>query len=175
MKTTIVILISACLLVGVSSWAQTSAPVSPGTTEGSAPSTPPANKPEVGTAPANPPAPAPGQPGSATTPGAPSGPGASAQDRPASPQGQPVPRSQDQPVTPLPGTPGRPADQVVGETRVFGLTPMTALILGVVFVGIVIALVAMSARGDREVIVDRRVERDVEVYDRDRDRPRKIS
>jgi hypothetical protein len=64
---------------------------------------------------------------------------------------------------------------VVGETRVFGLTPMTALILGVVFVGIVIALVAMSARGDREVIVDRRVERDVEVYDRDRDRPRKIS
>lgn len=146
------LLLGASLALGLTAgWAQTSAP--PVTETQKAPETPKA-------------APSTEQPTGATTPApAPQDkPGTTAQDRPGT-------------TTPEGRVPGSPGERT-GDTTVFGISQTAAIIVGLVILGIIVALVAMSRR-DRDVVT--RVERDVRVYERDRDvlddrdRPRKVS
>jgi hypothetical protein len=171
------ILLGALLaFVPTAGWTQSSAPPA---TPGSAPST---DQPAAGT-------PTPSPSGSATGSAGGSASGtmtAPSTAAPSAPAPSTTPPSKTAPDTTTPSSPGAatssegriPGDQA-GDGRIFGMNRTTAVVLGLVILGIIVALVAMSRR-DREV-VETRVNRDVRVYDRerdvldDRDRPRKVS
>jgi hypothetical protein len=92
------------------------------------------------------------QPAPATPPPAPGSPSTPAPD-PAQPRTQP-------PATPdatAPRAPGTPGDRVEGEGRVFGLSPLVAVIFGLIILGVIIALLA-GRRRDRDVVVDTRID-----------------
>jgi hypothetical protein len=161
-----VLFLGESLMLAPTGWAQTSAPpASPSapkaTDQPSSPSgsvtTPPSGS-GTSTAPASPgtSTPAPAQPGS---PGGPAtSPGTGTATDPARPRGDAT---------------------VADDGTIFGMSRTAAIILGLVILGIIVALVSMSRR-DRDVI-ETRTDRDVRVYDRerdvldDRDRPRKVS
>lgn len=102
----------------------------------SAPATPDASRPPgvSGQAPAapSPSAPAPGQP-RGTAP------------ETTAPQAQ-------TPSTPVPG------DRVPDDGRIFGLSRMAAIILGLVVLGLIVALTAGRRRRDHDVVLDSRVD-----------------
>jgi hypothetical protein len=160
-----VLFLGASLMLAPAGWAQTSAPPAAQTAPKATdqPSSPSGS---VTTPP----------PSGSGTSTAPASPGTSATDpaRPGSPGG---------PAT-APGTatdPARPRGDatVADDGTIFGMSRTAAIILGLVILGIIVALVSMSRR-DRDV-VETRTERDLRVYDRerdvldDRDRPRKVS
>jgi hypothetical protein len=75
---------------------------------------------------------------------------------------EPIPPRAQAPRTPdatTPRTPDAvaPGDRVEDGGRIFGLSPMAAVIAGLVILGVIIALVA-SRRRDRDVVVDTRAD-----------------
>jgi hypothetical protein len=101
----------------------------------------PAPAPPGSTAPAAPGSSAPATPGST----APATPGSSAPDTAA-------PRAQ------TPGTPATPGDRAADtDNRILGLSPLAATILGLVVLGLIVALM-VGRRRDRDVIVESRVD-----------------
>jgi hypothetical protein len=153
----LLVLVAFVLVGPVVSWAQSSqSPPSGQAPAGSAPATPPSGQAPAGSTPATPPSAQPGAP--ATSPGAtvpdsttprtqaPATPGGTAPDTTA-------PRAQ------TPGTPATPGDRAAdADNRILGLSPLAATILGLVILGLIVALVVGRGRGDRDVIVESRVE-----------------
>jgi hypothetical protein len=158
-----VLFLGASLMLAPTGWAQTSAPPASQTA------------PKATDQPSSP-------SGSVTTP--PSGSGTST--APAPPGTSTAPARPGSPGAPgtAPGTATDPAGPrgdttVADDGTIFGMSRTAAIILGLVVLGIIVALVSMSRR-DRD-IVETRTDRDLRVYDRerdvldDRDRPRKVS
>jgi 2-oxoglutarate dehydrogenase E2 component (dihydrolipoamide succinyltransferase) len=104
-------------------------------------------------APQAPPAsPAPPAPATPPAPGSPSTP---APD-PAQPR-TPAPATPDATAPRAPDAPAAPGARVEGEGRVFGLSPLVAVIFGLIILGVIIALLA-GRRRDRDVVVDTRID-----------------
>jgi hypothetical protein len=104
--------------------------------QSSAPQTPPAA--QTPPAPATPP-PAPGSPST-----------------PAPDPAQPRTQAPGTPGAPAPRAPDAPADRAPGEGRIFGLSPLVAVIFGLIILGVIIALMASRRRDD--VVVDTRID-----------------
>jgi hypothetical protein len=96
--------------------------------------------------------PAPSAP--ATPPPAPGSPSTPGTD-PASPRSQ-VPATPDT-APPAPGAPTAPGDRGQGDGRILGLSPLVAVIFGLIILGVIIALMA-GRRRDRDVAVDTRID-----------------
>jgi hypothetical protein len=130
MKTLVIAIATLILLAPALAGAQNPPPQAPPATQAPA-------------APATPPAPAP-------APGAPSAPGPESTtpraQTPARP-GSTAPRA--------PGAPAVPSDRVEGE--ILGMSPLVAVIFGLIVLGVIIALLA-SRRRDHDVVVETRVD-----------------
>jgi hypothetical protein len=125
----------------------------------SAPATPDATRPPAvsgqapaGSSPSSPPAPAPVPPGTSTP----------------------------QTTAPRAETPGTvPGDRVPDDGRVLGMGPMAAIVLGLVVLGLIVALTAGRRRRDRDVVLDSRVDsrlgpdRPFETYESEIERERR--
>jgi hypothetical protein len=94
-------------------------------------------------------------PAPATPPPAPGSPSTPAPD-PAQPR-TPAPATPDATAPRAPDAPAAPGDRVEGEGRVFGLSPLVAVIFGLIILGVIIALLA-GRRRDRDVVVDTRID-----------------
>jgi hypothetical protein len=105
--------------------------------------TPPPQAPPAPAAPAAPPAPAP-------APGAPATPAPDATTPRAQTPGTPDATT---PRTPDPA----PGDTVTGDGRILGMSPLVAVIFGLIVLGVIVALLA-GRRRDRDVVVDTRVD-----------------
>jgi 2-oxoglutarate dehydrogenase E2 component (dihydrolipoamide succinyltransferase) len=101
--------------------------------------------PQAPQAPAAPAAPAP-------APGAPSTPAPES----TTPRAQ-TPATPDSAAPRAPDAPAVPGDRVEGEGRILGLSPLVAVIFGLIVLGVIIALVA-SRRRDHDVVVETRVD-----------------
>jgi hypothetical protein len=93
-------------------------------------------------------------PAPATPPPAPGSPSTPAPD-PAQPRTQ-APGTPGAPAPRAPDAPAAPADGVPGEGRIFGLSPLVAVIFGLIILGVIIALMAGRRRDD--VAVDTRID-----------------
>jgi hypothetical protein len=102
------------------------------------------------------PAQAPAAPPASTSPAppAPGRPPATVPDS-TTPRAQ-TPGTPDATAPRTPGAPAVPGDRVA-DGRIFGLSPLAAIIFGLVILGVIIALMA-GRRRDRDVVVDTRVD-----------------
>jgi hypothetical protein len=131
MKTLVIAIATLVLLAPALVGAQNPPPQAP-----AAPSAPAAP-------PATPPAPAPGSP---STPAPES----------TTPRAQP-PATPDSAAPRAPGAPAVPGDRVEGDGRILGLSPLVAVIFGLIILGVIIALLA-GRRREPDVVVDTRVD-----------------